>query len=217
MEHDESGTFNTKLLIELGKLGLIGITVPEGDGGANLAATASVIVHEELSYSDPGFALGYLAHALLFVNYFYWAGNPSQRRKYLPKVLTGEVIGCMGMTEPSVGTDVLGLQTTARKTGGGDYVLNGRKKFIKNGLESGIALIYAKLDNRITTIVVEKSFPGFSVSPKIPKVGLRAASLSVVFFEDCVVQSEILLGTEGGGFTNLMRNLEIERLGLAAL
>jgi len=89
MEHDESGTFNTKLLIELGKLGLIGITVPEGDGGANLDATASVIVHEELSYSDPGFALGYLAHALLFVNNFYWAGNPSQRRKYLPKVLTG--------------------------------------------------------------------------------------------------------------------------------
>ena len=217
MEHDESGTFNTKLLIELGKLGLIGITVPEGDGGANLDATASVIVHEELSYSDPGFALGYLAHALLFVNNFYWAGNPSQRRKYLPKVLTGEVIGCMGMTEPSVGTDVLGLQTTARKTGGGDYVLNGRKTFITNGPESGIALIYAKLDNRITTFVVEKSFPGFSVSPKIPKVGMRASTMSELIFEDCVVPAENLLGTEGGGITNMMRNLEIERLGLAAM
>jgi len=217
MEHDESGTFNTKLLIELGKLGLIGITVPEGDGGANLDATASVIVHEELSYSDPGFALGYLAHALLFVNNFYWAGNPSQRRKYLPKVLTGEVIGCMGMTEPSVGTDVLGLQTTARKTGGGDYVLNGRKTFITNGPESGIALIYAKLDNRITTFVVEKAFPGFSVSPKIPKVGMRASTMSELIFEDCVVPAENLLGTEGGGITNMMRNLEIERLGLAAM
>ena len=217
MEHDESGMFNTKLLIELGKLGLIGITVPEGDGGANLDATASVIVHEELSYSDPGFALGYLAHALLFVNNFYWAGNPSQRRKYLPKVLTGEVIGCMGMTEPSVGTDVLGLQTTARKTGGGDYVLNGRKTFITNGPESGIALIYAKLDNRITTFVVEKAFPGFSVSPKIPKVGMRASTMSELIFEDCVVPAENLLGTEGGGITNMMRNLEIERLGLAAM
>ena len=92
MEHDESGTFNTKLLFELGKLGLIGITVPEGDGGANLDATASVIVHEELSYSDPGFALGYLAHALLFVNNFYWAGNAAQHKRYLPKVLTLSLI-----------------------------------------------------------------------------------------------------------------------------
>ncbi|HEY6038560.1 MAG TPA: acyl-CoA dehydrogenase family protein [Kofleriaceae bacterium] len=217
MEHDESGTFNAKLLIELGKLGLIGLTVPEGDGGANLDATASVIVHEELSYSDPGFALGYLAHALLFVNNFYWAGNPSQRRKYLPKVLTGEVIGCMGMTEPAVGTDVLGLQTTARKTGTGDYVLNGRKTFITNGPESGIALVYAKLDNRITTFVVEKAFPGFAVSPKIPKVGMRASTMSELIFEDCVVPAENLLGTEGGGITNMMRNLEIERLGLAAM
>ena len=217
MEHDESGTFNTKLLIELGKLGLIGITVPEGDGGANMDAMASVIVHEELSYSDPGFALGYLAHALLFVNNFYWAGNPTQRRKYLPKVLSGETIGCMGMTEPAVGTDVLGLQTTARKTGTGDYVLNGRKTFITNGPESSIALVYAKLDNRITTFVVEKAFAGFSVSPKIPKVGMRASTMSELIFEDCVVPGENLLGTEGGGITNMMRNLEIERLGLAAM
>jgi len=217
MEHDESGTFNTKLLSELGKLGLIGVTIPEGDGGANLDAMASVIVHEELSYSDPGFALGYLAHALLFVNNFYWAGNPTQRRKYLPKVLSGETIGCMGMTEPSVGTDVLGLQTTARKMPNGDYVLNGRKTFITNGPESHIALVYAKLDNRITTFVVEKSFPGFSVSPKIPKVGMRASTMSELIFEDCTVPGENLLGTEGGGITNMMRNLEIERLGLAAM
>jgi isovaleryl-CoA dehydrogenase len=218
MEHDESGTFNTKLLLELGKLGLIGVTVPEGDGGANLDATASVIVHEELSYSDPGFALGYLAHALLFVNNFYWAANPNQRRRYLPKVLTGELVGCMGMSEPAVGTDVLGLQTTARKAPNGEsYVLNGRKTFITNGPESGIALIYAKLDNRITTFVVERSFAGFSVSPKIPKLGMRASSMSELIFEDCVVPAENLLGTEGGGITNMMRNLEIERLGLAAM
>jgi len=217
MEHDESGTFNTKLLSELGKLGLIGVTIPEGDGGANLDAMASVIVHEELSYSDPGFALGYLAHALLFVNNFYWAGNPTQRRKYLPKVLSGETIGCMGMTEPSVGTDVLGLQTTARKMPNGDYVLNGRKTFITNGPESHIALVYAKLDNRITTFVVEKSFPGFSVSPKIPKVGMRASTMSELIFEDCRVPADNLLGSEGGGITNMMRNLEIERLGLAAM
>jgi len=216
MAHDESGTFNTALLLELGKLGLIGVTIPESDGGANLDAMASVIVHEELSYSDPGFALGYLAHALLFVNNFYWAGNPSQRRKYLPKVLTGETIGCMGMTEPSVGTDVLGLGTTARKTGDG-YVLNGRKTFITNGPECGLALIYAKLDGRITTFLVERSFAGFTTSPKIPKLGMRASSMSELIFEDVVVPAENLVGTEGGGITNMMRNLEIERLGLAAM
>ncbi|MEO6771918.1 MAG: acyl-CoA dehydrogenase family protein [Kofleriaceae bacterium] len=218
MEHDEAGTFNAKLLVELGKLGLIGVTIPEGDGGANLDALASVIVHDELAYSDPGFTLGYLAHALLFVNNFYWAASPNQRRTYLPQVLTGEVIGCMGMTEPAVGTDVLGMQTTARKTPSGDgYVLNGRKTFITNGPEAGVALVYAKLDNRITTFVVERGFAGFSVSAKIPKLGMRASSMSELIFEDCLVPAENLLGSEGGGITNMMRNLEIERLGLAAM
>src|SRR6187551_1992988 len=132
MEHDESGTFNVGLLRELGKMGLIGITVPEEDGGAGLDAIASCIVHDELSYSDPGFALGYLAHALLFVNNLYWPATADQRKRYLPKALTGELVGAMGMTEPAVGTDVLGMQTVARKAGGG-YVLNGRKKFITNG------------------------------------------------------------------------------------
>ncbi|HUJ60278.1 MAG TPA: acyl-CoA dehydrogenase family protein, partial [Kofleriaceae bacterium] len=120
--HDESGTFNTALLRELGQLGLIGITLPEADGGAGLDATASCIVHEELAYCDPGFTLGYLAHALLFVNNFYYAGNAAQRARYLPNVLTGEWIGAMAMTEPAVGTDVLAMQTTARRDGNA-YVL----------------------------------------------------------------------------------------------
>src|SRR6187549_1270821 len=102
-EHDESATFNTKLLRELGDLGLIGVTIPDADGGAGMDATASAIVHDELAYSDPGFTLGYLAHALLFVNNFYWAGNASQRARYLPRVLSGELIGARGMTEPAVG------------------------------------------------------------------------------------------------------------------
>ena len=216
MAHDESGTFNTALLLELGKLGLIGITIPESDGGANLDATASCIVHEELSYSDPGFTLAYLAHALLFVNNFYWAGNPAQRRKYLPKCLSGELIGCMGMTEPSVGTDVLGLATTARKTSDG-YVLNGRKTFITNGPEAGVCLVYAKLENRLTTFLVERGTPGFAASAKIPKMGMRASTMSELIFEECHIPHENLLGTEGGGITNMMRNLEIERLGLAAM
>src|SRR5437868_7237116 len=103
MEHDQSSTLNTKLVAELGALGLIGVTIPDADGGAGLDATATCIVHDELAYSDPGFALAYLAHALLFVNNFYNAANATQRRAYLPKVLTGEWIGAMGMSEPAVG------------------------------------------------------------------------------------------------------------------
>src|SRR6185295_15462372 len=100
MEHDEAQTFNPALLRELGELGLVGVTIPDADGGAGMDATASAIVHDELAYADPGFTLGYLAHALLFVNNFYWAANPAQRRRYLPRVLTAELIGAMGMTEP---------------------------------------------------------------------------------------------------------------------
>lgn len=216
MEHDEAGTFNTALLQELGALGLIGVTIPEADGGAGMDATASCIVHEELSYADPGFALGYLAHALLFVNNVYWPATPAQRTRFLPRTLTGAVIGAMGMTEPAVGTDVLGMQSVARKDGDG-YVLNGRKTFITNGPEADVFCVYAKLEDRITTFLVERSFAGFSTSPKIPKMGMRASTMSELIFEDVRVPAENLLGTEGGGVTNMMRNLEIERLGLAAM
>ncbi|HEX4419675.1 MAG TPA: acyl-CoA dehydrogenase family protein [Kofleriaceae bacterium] len=216
MEHDRSATLNTGLLAELGALGLVGVTIPEADGGAGLDATASVIIHDELAYADPGFTLGYLAHALLFVNNFYWAANPAQRKRYLPGALSGELIGAMGMTEPAVGTDVLGMQTVARATGDG-YVLSGRKTFITNGPEAGIFLIYAKLADRITTFVVERGTPGFSTGPKIDKLGMRASTMSELIFEDCRIPAENLLGREGGGITNMMRNLEIERIGLAAM
>lgn len=215
-EHDEKGTFNTALLRKLGDLGAIGITIPEADGGAGLDATASVIVHEELSYSDPGFALGYLAHALLFINNFYYAGNRAQHARFLPRALSGQLVGAMGMTEPAVGTDVLGMGTVARKRGNG-YVINGRKTFITNAPEAGVFCFYAKLDDRITTFLVERGAPGFSNGPKISKVGMRASTMSELIFEDCELPAENLLGTEGGGITNMMRNLEIERLGLAAM
>ncbi|MBS1118385.1 MAG: acyl-CoA dehydrogenase domain protein [Deltaproteobacteria bacterium] len=216
MAHDESGTFNAKLLRELGELGLIGVTIPDADGGAGMDAVASCIVHDELGYSDPGFTLGYLAHALLFVNNFYWAGNTAQRKRYLSGTLTGAVIGAMGMTEPAVGTDVLGMQTTARRDGDA-YVLDGRKTFITNGCEADVFIVYAKLEDRLTSFIVERGFPGFSTSAKIPKMGMRASSMCELVFEDCRVPVENLLGTEGGGVTNMMRNLEIERLGLAAM
>jgi isovaleryl-CoA dehydrogenase len=216
MEHDESQTFNTALLRELGALGLIGVTIPEADGGAGLDAVASCIVHDELAYADPGFTLGYLAHALLFVNNFYWAGNAAQRERYLGRTLTGELVGAMGMTEPAVGTDVLGMQTTAHRDGDA-YVLRGRKTFITNAPEAGVFLVYAKLEDRITSFIVERGFPGFSTSAKIAKLGMRASTMAELIFDDCRVPAENLLGLEGGGVTNMMRNLEIERIGLAAM
>jgi isovaleryl-CoA dehydrogenase len=216
MAHDESGTLNVGLFRKAGDLGLLGVTIPERDGGAGLDAVASVLVHEELAYADPGFTLAYLAHALLFVNNFYYAGVAQHHQRYLPKVLRGEVIGAMGMTEPAVGTDVLGMQTVARRDGDG-YVLDGRKTFITNAPEASVFLVYAKLENRITTFVVERGFPGFSTGAKIPKLGMRASTMSELIFDGCRVPGENLLGTEGGGLTNMMRNLEIERLGLAAM
>ncbi len=215
-EHDRSGTLNKELLRKLGQLGLLGVTIPEDHGGAGMDALASVIVHEELAYADPGFALAYLAHALLFVNNFYYAGAPDQHQRYLAKTLHGEWIGAMGMTEPAVGTDVLGMTTTAERRGD-YYVLNGRKTFITNGPEANVYVVYAKLDGRLTTFVIERSFPGFSAGPKIDKMGMRASTMSELIMEDVKVPADNLLGTEGGGVTNMMRNLEIERLGLAAM
>src|SRR6185312_7822468 len=215
-EHDRIGKLNVPLLRRCGELGLLGITVPAEHGGSGMDATAAVIVHHELSKSDPGFALAYLAHAMLFVNNFFWAANDDQRARYLPKVLTGEHIGAMGMTEPSAGTDVLGMRTTARRSGD-LFLLNGRKTFITNAPEADVFIIYAKVDDRITTFVVERGFPGFATDAKIPKMGMRASTMCEIQLDDCVVPAENLLGTLGGGIKNMMRNLEIERLTLAAM
>jgi len=214
--HDRSASLNVALLRKCGELGLHGITVPEDGGGADLDAVASVIVHEELAYADPGFTLAYLAHALLFVNNLYWAGNDDLRRRYLPKTISGEWVGAMGMTEPEAGTDVLGMKTTAVKSGE-DYVLTGRKTFITNGPEANVYIIYAQLEDRITTFAVERTSPGFSVSEKIPKMGMRASTMCELILEGVRVPGANLIGQAGGGIKNMMRNLEIERLGLAAI
>ena len=213
--HDESGQLNKALLRRCGELGLLGITVPEEAGGAGMDATASVIAHEELAWSDPGFTLAYLAHAVLFVNNFYWAATPEQRVRYLPRVLSGEWIGAMGMTEPAVGTDVLGMKSVARKKSGG-YVLDGRKTFITNAPEASVFLVYAKLEGRITTFVVERGFAGFSTGAKIDKLGMRASTMAELIFDGCRVPAANLLGSEGDGFALAMRVLDRSRGGIAA-
>jgi isovaleryl-CoA dehydrogenase len=215
-EHDRRAALNVGLLRRLGELGLLGVTIPAEHGGAGMDALAAVIVHHELSKSDPGFCLAYLAHSMLFVNNFFWASNAAQKEKYLPRVLSGEHIGAMGMTEPSSGTDVLGMKTIARKDGD-HYVLKGRKALITNAPEAELFIVYAKVDERVTTFVVERGFPGFSTDEKTPKMGMRASTMSELLFDDCIVPEENVLGTVGGGVRNMMRNLELERLTLAAM
>ena len=216
-EYDERGVLNRELFEAVGQeLGLLGITVPEKWGGAGMDAVAAAIVHEEMSRSDPGFTLAYLAHTMLFVNNFVYCSDDEQKRRYLPKVMSGEWVAGMGMTEPAVGTDVLGMATTAVRSGG-EYVLNGRKTFITNGPEGFVFLVYAKVDGRLTSFVVDRDCAGFTTSPKIPKMGMRASTMSELIFEDCRVPAENLLGEEGAGITHMMRNLEIERLTLAAM
>jgi isovaleryl-CoA dehydrogenase len=215
-EHDRSGVFNRHLFEECGKLGLLGVTVPADDGGAGMDAVAAVIVHHEMAKSDPGFTLGYLAHAMLFVNNFYWGSSADQRKRYLDKVVSGEWIGGMGMTEPSGGTDVLGMKTTATRDKGG-YRLTGRKALITNAPNGDIFLVYAKLDGRITAFILERSFKGLSTGTPTHKMGMRASTMGEIVMDDCFVPSENLLGGEGQGVVHMMRNLEIERITLAAM
>jgi isovaleryl-CoA dehydrogenase len=215
-EFDAKGCLNEPLFQKAADLGLLGLTVPEEWGGAGMDATAAVIAHHELSKSDPGFTLAYLAHAMLFVNNFFWASNEDQKKRYLEPVLNGEWIGGMGMTEPSYGTDVLGLTTTAVRDGD-SYILNGTKTFITNGPEGFVFLVYAKVNGRITSFLVDRECPGFSTSEHMEKMGMRGSSMSELVLDECRIPAANLIGVEGGGLTHMMRNLEIERLTLAAM
>jgi isovaleryl-CoA dehydrogenase len=215
-EYDEKECLNQDLFRSLGDLGLLGITIPAEHGGAGMDAVAAVIAHEELSKSDPGFCLAYLAHSMLFVNNFYHCSNDEQRSRYLEPVLTGDWIGGMAMTEPGYGTDVVGMQTTATLRGD-KYILNGTKTYITNGPEGHVFLVYAKTEGKISSFIVDRDCPGFSNSPHIPKMGMRGSSMSELIFDECEVPAANLLGAEGQGLHHMMRNLEIERLTLSAM
>jgi isovaleryl-CoA dehydrogenase len=225
-EADRTETFNLPLFRRLGELGLLGITVPERFGGAGMDVVAAVIAHEELSASDPGFCLAYLAHAMLFANNLNQNGDDEQRARWLPDACAGRTIAGMCMTEPSAGTDVLGMRTTAVRRGD-HYVLNGAKMWITNGAVSDtelgdVFLVYAQTGGTgtrgLSLFVVEKGSPGFSLGQKIKdKLGMRASTTAELLFEDCVVPANHLVGREGDAVGHMMRNLEIERLTLAAM
>ncbi len=227
-EFDRKEQFNLKLFRKLGELGLLGITVPEADGGTGMDATAAVLVHEELSASDPGFCLAYLAHSMLLVNNFAVNASAEQRKKFLPRMCSGEWVGGMAMSEPDYGTDVLGMKTTAVKQGK-NYLLTGRKMWITNGTiddagtPADCVLVYARTGEKngrpaLSTFLVESNHKGFSVGQKIKdKLGMRASNTAELVFDNCLVPEENLLGKEGDSTEHMMRNLEIERLTLAAM
>ena len=230
LEFDRDEKFNLDLLKSLGEMGLLGITASEEHGGAGLDVVATVIVHEELSASDPGFALAYLAHSMLFVNNLEFNGNNSQRARILPKVCSGEWIGAMAMSEPDVGTDVMALSTTAVQREDGSWVLNGRKMWITNGCldddgtPADVVWVYAKTGTdvkgkaEISTFLVENGMQGYSVGQKImDKTGMRASNTAELVFEDCIVPADNLVGEAGDSLIHMMRNLEIERVALAAM
>ncbi len=222
LEYDRQERFNLPLFRKLGELGLLGITVPSEHGGAGMDPVAAVIVHEELSASDPGFCLAYLAHSMLFVNNFYHNANEEQRQRYLDKVISGEWVGGMCMTEPAAGTDVLGMKAQAVRRGD-SYYLNGRKMFITNGALDdktlgNIFLVYARTEKGISSFIVENGFSGFSLGQRLHgKTGMRASMTAELVFEDCVVPVANRLGQEGESILHMMRNLEIERVTIAAM
>ncbi len=228
LEYDRKEVFNLDLFRKLGELGILGITVPADYSGAEMDAVAAVIAHEELAWSDPGFTLAYLAHSMLCVNNLAVNGNEAQKKKYLPKLCSGEWIGGMAMSEPHVGTDVLGMKTVAQKKQG-HYEINGRKMWITNGTidddrtPGDCILTYAKTGEKngrsqISTFIVLKDHPGFSVGQKIlDKTGMRASCTAELVYDQCQVPEDDLVGKEGDSLVHMMRNLEIERVTLAAM
>ncbi len=230
LEHDREEKFNLDLFRKLGEYGLLGISVSEDYGGSGMDATAVAIVNEELSYSDPGFCLAYLAHAQLMVNNLAHNGNEEQKSRILPKVCSGEWVGCMAMSESGYGTDVLGMQTTATQNDDGDWLINGQKMWITNGSidEQGtpadVCWLYARTGTdskgraEVTTFLVEKGMRGYSVGQKIyDKTGMRASNTAELVFDDCLVPAANIVGEVGDSMIHMMRNLELERIGLAAM
>jgi len=221
MEWDEKSEFPLATIKELGKMGLMGVTFPTEYGGAGLGYVDYVTAVEELSRVDGSVGIIVAAHNSLCSNHIYIAGNEEQKRKYLPKLASGEFIGCWGLTEPGSGSDAGSARMTAVRKGK-SWVLNGTKTFITNGHYADVAVIIAVTDRTtgthgLSAFVVEKGTKGFRPGKKENKLGLRASDTAELIFEDCVIPAENLVGKEGDGFIDAMRVLDGGRISIAAL
>ena len=219
---DRAEAFNRPLFEKAGELGLLGVTIPEEYGGAELDAVAAVQLYEALSTSDPGFGLAVLAHSVLFAHNLAINGSAEQCQRFLPKAASGEAVCGMGMTEPEAGTDVLAMRTRAVRDGD-EWVIDGVKTYITNGgvdeeTLGDAFIVYARTGEKsLSAFLVEKERAGFRLGQKwIDKLGMRASFTAELVFEGVRVPQANLMGEEGGGIGHMMRNLEIERLTLAA-
>ncbi|MBR9727429.1 isovaleryl-CoA dehydrogenase [Shewanella intestini] len=216
---DQQNAFPNHMWPALGEMGLLGVTVPEQFGGANMGYLAHVVAMEEISRASASIGLSYGAHSNLCVNQINRNGNEAQKAKYLPKLVSGEHIGALAMSEPNAGSDVVSMKLHARKEGD-RYILNGNKMWITNGPDADTLVIYAKTDidkgpHGITAFIVEKTFKGFSTAQKLDKLGMRGSNTCELVFEDCEVPEENILGGLNNGVKVLMSGLDYERVVLS--
>ncbi len=219
-ETDSSNSFPTPLWREMGEMGLLGITAEEAYGGAGLGYLAHCVAMEEISRTSASVGLSYGAHSNLCVNQISRNGTDEQKSRYLPKLISGEHVGALAMSEPGAGSDVISMKLRAKKRGD-SYLLNGNKMWITNGPDADVLVVYAKTDpdagpRGITAFLVEKGFKGFSTGPKLDKLGMRGSNTCELIFEDCEVPAANVLGTLGGGARVLMSGLDYERVVLSA-
>ncbi|ATG58147.1 isovaleryl-CoA dehydrogenase [Pseudoalteromonas sp. 13-15] len=217
---DIDNTFPNQLWPQMGEMGVLGMTVPEEFGGAGLGYLEHVIAMEEISRASASIGLSYGAHSNLCVNQINRNGSQAQKEKYLPKLISGEHIGALAMSEPNAGSDVVSMKLKAEKKGD-KYILNGNKMWITNGPDADTLVIYAKTDlnagaKGITAFIVEKTFPGFSTAQKLDKLGMRGSNTCELVFENCEVPEENILGNLNEGVKVLMSGLDYERVVLAA-
>ena len=221
MKWDEAGCFPLDVVKELGKMGVLGVIFPAEYGGAGLGYVEYVIAIEELSRVDGSVGIIVAAHNSLCSNHIYVAGNEEQKRKYVPRLATGEFLGAWGLTEPGSGSDAGGARMSAVRNKKG-WVLNGTKTFITNGSYADVAVVIAVTDKTahthgLSAFIVEKGTKGFRPGKKENKLGLRASDTAELIFEDCQVPDDALLGKEGDGFIDAMRVLDGGRISIAAL
>ena len=214
-ETDRTDQFPMDLWRKFGDLGVLGMTVSEEYGGTNMGYLAHMVAMEEISRASASIGLSYGAHSNLCVNQIHRNGNEAQKRKYLPKLVSGEHIGALAMSEPGAGSDVVSMKLRAEKKGD-RYVLNGSKMWITNGPDADTLVVYAKTDPQahqrgITAFLVEKGFKGFSIAQKLDKLGMRGSHTGELVFQDCEVPEENVLGQLNGGARVLMSGLDYER------